>query len=112
MKFNPPIFVASIVFFVALIAAALFGYLLSQFIRGFLPLDVLTFLVTLFLLAVTVLLIYILLRFIRKQRAPSLSRTVDLTEPMERSLEEPFFRQPRVLFEPTKSPEELEREGR
>ena len=115
-NFNPPLFVGTIVLFVALFTAALFGYLLSQFIRGFLPVDALNFLIALFLLAATAFLTYILLRFIRKQRSQSASRQVVLTEPLveplERSLEEPFFRQPRMLFEPIQSPEELEREGR
>ena len=115
-NFNPPLFVGTIVLFVALFTAALFGYLLSQFIRGFLPVDALNFLIALFLLAATAFLTYILLRFIRKQRSQSASSQVVLTEPLveplERSLEEPFFRQPRMLFEPTQSPEELEREGR
>lgn len=111
-NFNPPIFVGTIVLFVAIFTAALFGYLLSQLIRGFLPVDALNFLIALFLLAATAFLTFILLRFIRKQRSPSAARRVVLTEPPEKSLEEPFFRQPRMLFEPIKSSEESEREGR
>ena len=100
MKFNRLILLGTLILFVALFAAGLLGYLLSQFIQGFLPVDVFTFLITLFLLVAIALLIYGLFLFIKRQRRqPSSSSRNVPPEPLELPVEAPFIRRRK-----TKSP--------
>lgn len=96
MRFNLPIFIGTLILFGAIVAAYQLGYMLSQLIRGFLPVDVLTFSITLFLLVAIAILIYVLLEFLKKQQSPPLPRETS-HQPIEKSLEEPFVRRRRVL---------------
>jgi len=96
MKFNLPIFIGTLILFGAIIAAYLLGYMLSQLIRGFLPVDVLTFSITLFLFVAIAILIYVLLELVKKQQSPPLPRETS-PQPIEKSLEEPFVRRRRVI---------------
>lgn len=96
MRFNPPLFIGTIALFFAIVAAVLFGYLLSQFIQGLLPVDVLTFLITLFLLVSIVLLIYGLFLLVKKQQSPPSPRSIADDDPFELPLEAPFVRRRRL----------------
>ena len=89
MRFNRLIFIGTLILFVALFAAVTLGYLVSHLIRGFLPVNVLTFLITLFLLVSVALLIYGLFLFIRRQQSPPVPLNTPL-EPIMRPLEAPF----------------------
>lgn len=91
MRFNPPIFLGTLILFVTLVAAAIFGYLISQLIRGFLTVDVLTFSLTLFLIVTIGLLIYALLLLIKREQSLPLPRSIP-PQPIERPLEAPFVR--------------------
>jgi hypothetical protein len=91
MRFNLAIFLGTLILFVAIVAAGILGYLVSQLIRGFLTFDVLTFSVTLFLLVTIVILIYVLFLLIRRQQSPSLPRSTS-PQPYELPLESPFVR--------------------
>ncbi len=98
MRFNLPIFIGTIVLFVTLIAAALLGYMVAQLFRGFLPIDLFTLSVTFVLLAAIAILLYFLFNLVNDYRQPvrrEISRA--LTEPREKSLEEPFVRTRRRL---------------
>jgi hypothetical protein len=100
MSFNRLILIGSLILFVAVVAAGLLGYLLSQFIQGFLPFDAFTVLITLFLLVAVALLIYGLFLLIKTQRRqPSPSSRNLPPEPFELPVEAPFIRRRR-----TKSP--------
>jgi predicted PurR-regulated permease PerM len=96
MSFNLPIFLGTLILFGALFAAYLLGYMVSQLIRGFLPVDVLTFSVTLFFLVAIAILIYLLLDLIKRQQSPSSPRET-LPQPIEKFLEEPFVRRRRLV---------------
>ncbi len=111
MTFNLPIFIGTLILFIAIVAAAIFGYLVSQLIRGFLPVDVLTFSLTLFLLVTTVILIYVLFQLVKRQQSPSVPRSIP-PQPIERSLEEPFVRRRRILLQPSESPPDSELQSR
>lgn len=102
MRFNLPIAIGTLILFVAIVAAALLGYLLSQLIRGFLPVDALTFSLTLFLLVMVVGLIYVLLELVRRQQLPPAPQVAKF-EPIERSLEEPIVRHREVISQPPDS---------
>lgn len=95
MTFNLTIFLGTLILFVAIIAAGLFGYLLSQFIQGFLPVDAFTFLVTFFLLATIVVVIYGLYLLFWRQQSPSASASSP-PEPIELPVEVPFVRRRRL----------------
>jgi predicted membrane protein len=100
MSFNRLILIATLILFVAIVAAGLLGYLLPQFLRGFLPVDAFTFLITLFLVVAIGLLIYGLFLLIKKQRKQPSSSSQNLPpEPLELPVEAPFIRRRR-----TKSP--------
>lgn len=100
MSFNRLILIGTLILFVAIVAAGLLGYLLPQFIRGFLPVDAFTALITLFLLVAIGLLIYGLFLLIKKQRRQPSSSSQNLpSEPLELPVEAPFIRRRR-----TKSP--------
>jgi predicted membrane protein len=100
MSFNRLILIATLILFVAIVAAGLLGYLLPQFLRGFLPVDAFTFLITLFLVVAIGLLIYGLFLLIKKQRKQPSSSSQNLpSEPLELPVEAPFIRRRR-----TKSP--------
>lgn len=97
MTFNRLILIGTLILFVAIVAAGLLGYLLSQFIQRFLPVDAFTFLITLFLVVAIALLIYGLFLLIKRQRrqaSPS-SRNVP-PEPLELPVEAPFIRRRRT----------------
>lgn len=91
MKFNLPIFLGTLLLFGAIVASALLGFMVSQLIRGFLPVDDLTLSLMLFFLAAIVILIDVLLQLIRRQQSPSLPRETS-PQPIEKALEEPFVR--------------------
>jgi hypothetical protein len=92
--------IGTLILFVAIVAAGLLGYLLPQFLRGFLPVDAFTFLITLFLVVAIGLLIYGLFLLIKKQRRQPSSSSQNLpSEPLELPVEAPFIRRRR-----TKSP--------
>lgn len=100
MSFNRLILIGTLILFVAIVAAGLLGYLLPQFLRGFLPVDAFTFLITLFLVVAIGLLIYGLFLLIKKQRRQPSSSSQNLpSEPLELPVEAPFIRRRR-----TKSP--------
>jgi hypothetical protein len=100
MSFNRLILIGTLILFVAIVAAGLLGYLLPQFLRGFLPVDAFTFLITLFLVVAIGLLIYGLFLLIKKQRKQPSSSSQNLpSEPLELPVEAPFIRRRR-----TKSP--------
>ncbi len=102
MRLNPPIFFGTLILFAALVAAGIFGYLLSQLIRGFLSLDGFTVLVTLFLLAAIVLLIYALVWLVKRQQSPPVPRSTE-SEPIELPVEAPFVRRRRKPRHPSQS---------
>lgn len=94
MKFNLPIFLGTLLLFGAIVASASLGFMLSQLIRGFLPVDDFTLALMLFFLAAIVILIDLLLLLIRKQQLPSSPRERETSpQPNEKALEEPFMRQ-------------------
>ncbi len=107
MRFNLPIFIGTFILFAAIVAAALFGYLLPQLFRGFLPVDALTFSLTLFLLVAAVILLYILFRLIKRQQPSSLLEET-VSHPHELPLESPFIRRRRVAPQPNE--DEVNRE--
>ena len=97
MTFNRLILIGALILFVAIVAAGLLGYLLSQFIQRFLPIDAFTFLITLFLVVAIALLIYGLFLLIKKQRKqPSSSSRNVPPEPLELPVEAPFIRRRRT----------------
>lgn len=97
MNFNRLILLGTLILFVALCAAGFLGYLLSQFIRGFLPVDAFTFLITLFLVVAIAMLIYGLFLLIKgQQRQPSSSSRNVPPEPLELPVEAPFIRRRRT----------------
>ena len=105
MRFNRLLFSGTLILFIAIFAAVTLGYLLSHFMRGFLPVDGFTFLITLFLLVAIALLIYGLYLLIRKQQSPPPPRRTS-AEPNMLPLEAPFIRRRRVsqpLAKPTDS---------
>jgi len=110
MRFNLPIFLGTLILFVAIVAAGILGYLVSQLIRGFLTFDVLTFSVTLFLLVTIVILIYVLFLLIRRQQSPSLPRST-APQPYELPLESPFVRR-RIPPQLSKSPADSQLQSR
>jgi hypothetical protein len=104
MKFNRLILFGTLILFVALFAAGLLGYLLSQFIQRFLPVDAFTFLITLFLVVAIALLIYGLFLLIKRQRKqPSSSSRNVPPEPLELPVEAPFIRRRRTKSQLSKS---------
>lgn len=108
MRFNRLILIGTLILFVALLAAGLLGYLVPQFIRGLLPVNVFTFLITLFLLVAIALLIYGLFLLIRKQQSPSRPRSTDSDEPFELPVEAPFIRRRRIPRQPIQHSEDNE----
>lgn len=97
MSFNRLILIGTLILFVAIVAAGLLGYLLPQFLRGFLPVDAFTFLITLFLVVAIGLLIYGLFLLIKKQRRQPSSSSQNLpSEPLELPVEAPFIRRRRA----------------
>lgn len=102
MRFNSAIFIGTLILFAALAAAGIFGYILSQLIQGFVSLDGFTVLVTLFLLAGVVGLIYVLMGLVKKQQSPP-SASSTPSEPLELSVEIPFVRRRRKLPQPIES---------
>lgn len=94
MRFNRLIFIGTLILFIAIVAAAIFGYLLSHFIQGFLPVNVFTFLITIFLVVAVALLVYGLLLLVRRQQSAPSSRS-ELPEPIELPVEVPFIRRKR-----------------
>lgn len=103
MRFNLPIFIGTIILLIALGAAFTLGYLVSQLIRGFLPVDAFTFLLTLFLFVTITVLIYLLLRLVRRQQPPPESPSPSPQLMMERPLEAPFIRRRPVAPQPNQN---------
>jgi hypothetical protein len=94
MRFNRLIYIGTLILFIAIVAAGIFGYLLSHFIQGFLPVNVFTFLITIFLVVAVALLVYGLFLLVRKQQSPPSSRR-EPPEPIELPVEAPFIRRRR-----------------
>ena len=95
MRFNLTIFLGTLILFVAIIAAGVLGYFVSQFIQGFLPVDSFTVLVTLFLLFTIVATIYGLSLLFWRQQSPPASVSSP-PEPIELPVEVPFVRRRRL----------------
>ena len=110
MRFNRIIFIGTLILFIAIVAAAIFGYLLSHFIQGFLPVDAFTFLIAIFLVVAVALLIYGLFLLVKRQQSPPSSRRQP-PEPIELPVEEPFIRRKR-RSPSYPSPADLELENR
>ncbi|HEY9608331.1 hypothetical protein [Allocoleopsis sp.] len=108
MRFNRLIFIGTLILFIALLAAGLLGYLVPQFIRGLLPVNVFTFLITLFLIVAIALLIYGLFLLVRKQQSPPRPRDTDSDEPLELPVEAPFIRRRRVQRQPIQNSDDRE----
>lgn len=102
MKFNLPIFLGTLLLFGVIVAATSLGFMVSQLIRGFLPVDDLTLSFMLFFVAAIVILIDLLLLLVRKQQSPSLHKETS-PQPIEKALEEPFVRR-KVLRKLNQSP--------
>ncbi|MEW6499433.1 MAG: ABC transporter permease [Cyanobacteriota bacterium] len=98
MRFNLTIVLGLLLLLAAIIAAGVFGYFLSQFIQGFLPVDQFTVLVTLFLLFTIVVTIYGLFLLFWRQQSPSASPSSP-PEPIELPVEAPFVRR-KILRHP------------
>src|ERR687885_1636418 len=111
MKFNRRILIATLILCIAIFAAVTLGYLLSHLIRGFLPVDPLTFLITLFLLVGIVLLIYGLVLLNRRQQSPLAPRNLP-PEPIELPVEAPFIRRRRTQSQLSQSPADSELQRR
>ena len=103
MRFNLPIFIGTLVLFAALIASALLGYVIAQLIRGFLPIDLFTLSLAVFLLAATAILLYVLFELVKNQQSPVVREIP--RGPIEKSLEEPFVRQRRRIYPSVMSPD-------
>lgn len=111
MRPNRPILIGTLILFVAVFAAVTLGYLLSHLIRGFLPVDALTFLITLFLLVAIAMLIYGLFLLVRRQQSPPSPRNLP-PEPIELPVEAPFIRRRRKLPQPSQSIADSELQSR
>lgn len=98
MRFNLTIVLGALLLLAAIIAAGVFGYFLSQFIQGFLPVDQFTVLVTLFLLFTIVVTIYGLFLLFWKQQSQPASVSSP-PEPIELPVEAPFVRR-KILRHP------------
>jgi hypothetical protein len=107
MRFNRLIFIATLILCIAIFAAVTLGYLLSHLIRGFLPVDILTFLIALFLLVAIVLLIYGLFLFNRRQQSPPPPLIVP-PEPIELPVEAPFIRRRKIPGQSSQNSDESE----
>jgi hypothetical protein len=107
MRFNRLIFIGTLILLIALLAAGLLGYLVPQFIRGLLPVNAFTFLITLFLIVAIALLIYGLFLLVRKQQ-PRRPRDTDSDEPLELPVEAPFIRRRRVQRQPIQTSDDSE----
>jgi hypothetical protein len=110
MRFNRLIFIGTLILFIAIVAAAIFGYLVSHFIQGFLPVNVFTFLIAIFLVVAVALLVYGLFLLVKRQQSPPSSRRKP-PEPIELPVEAPFIRRKR-RSQPHPSPADLELQNR
>ncbi len=108
MRFNRLIFIGTLILFIALLAAGLLGYLIPQFIRGLLPVNILSFLITLFLIVAIALLIYGLFLLVRKQQSPPRRQGADSDEPLELPVEAPFIRRRKIQRQPIQTSDDRE----
>jgi hypothetical protein len=100
MRSNLAIFLGTLLLFIAIVAAAIWGYILSLLFRGFLTINPQTVLGTLILFITVVLLICVLYFLIKRQRTLAL-RQVTPSEPP------PTVLQPLSLSQDTTSGQSL-----
>ncbi|MBD1809384.1 MAG: hypothetical protein KME25_27145 [Symplocastrum torsivum CPER-KK1] len=81
MRSNLAIFIGTLLLFIAIVAAAIWGYILSLLFRGFLTINPQTVLGTLILFITVVLLICVLYFLIKRQRTLALRRVTPLQPP-------------------------------
>lgn len=110
MRFNLAIVLGALLLLVAIIAAGGFGYLLSQFIQGLLPVDQFTILVTVFLLVTVAILIYGMFLLLRRQQSQPASASSP-PEQLELPVEVPFVRR-KTLRQPRHNQVDRELESR